>query len=188
MESVLHGGRNRVFVEFDEQIVMLVYAESARIFAQRLQILGIEVKITPGSECQTVADFGLQLVSQLADPRIVEMIVVVRMRRRYNMSDPVRDGRLGHCQGFFEGGRPVIESRQDVAVQINHGVPKLLSGPRRTAPATRPMQTSLPQISDAFSAAEFSWQVQRQEFHPQKSPVSTKIPSSKIHSPPSRRR
>src|SRR5580704_5398657 len=39
MQSLIHGRRDRIFVEFDEQVVALVDAEARSIHAQGLQIL-----------------------------------------------------------------------------------------------------------------------------------------------------
>ena len=48
--------------------------------------------------------------------------VPVAVRRGDDVGDPVRDREPGHRQGFFQGGRSVVDAGQDVTVQVEHSL------------------------------------------------------------------
>jgi len=50
----------------------------------------------------------------------IKAISIVRMRRGYDMSNSIGNGHLRHSEGFFKGIRTVIQSRQEMTMDINH--------------------------------------------------------------------
>jgi hypothetical protein len=78
------------------------------------------MKIAAGGDFQPIADLGLQFVSKLAHVRKIEKVFVAGVRRGDDVGDPVGNRRLRHRHRFFHGRRTVIETRQNVTVQIDH--------------------------------------------------------------------
>src|SRR5712692_1693534 len=120
VQRLVHRRRDRKFVEFHKQKIALIDAVLPGILAQRYEILRIEMKIAAGGDFQPVADLGLQLISKLAHLRKIEKVFDVGVRRRDDVRDPVGNRRLRHGYRYFHGGRTIIETRQNVTVQINH--------------------------------------------------------------------
>src|SRR5262249_12742985 len=46
--------------------------------------------------------------------------LIVRMRRGYDISNSIGNRHLRHGDGFFQGVRTIIQSRQDMTMNINH--------------------------------------------------------------------
>src|SRR5712692_877147 len=120
VQCLIHRRRDRKLIELHKQEIALIDAILPGILAQRYEILRIEMKIAAGGDLQPVADLGLQLISKLAHLRKIEKVFVAGMRRRDDVRDPIGNRRLCHGYRHFHGGRTIIETRQNVTVQINH--------------------------------------------------------------------
>src|ERR1700719_4119885 len=98
------------------------------------------MKIASGSHIQLVTDFGLQAFAQALNLRIVEWIIAAAMRGGDDMGDAVGDRRFGHGQRLFDALRAVIETWQNVAMHIHHGIRELLAAlaPQRCCILGRP--------------------------------------------------
>ena len=120
VQRVVHRRRDRILIELHKQEIALVDTKLPAIFAQRREIFRVEVKIAPGGDSQPVANLGLQLVSNTAHLREIEIVFVVGVRRRHDVRNSVGNRRFGHGYRFFHGGGPVIEARQNMTVQIDH--------------------------------------------------------------------
>lgn len=136
MKSLVHSRRDGDFIELHEQVIALIDAESRGVAAQRMQILWIQMKIAPGGERQPAIDLCLQLFAEPLDPRIVERVLVAGMWGGDYMGNPISNGALGHPEGLFHIWRPVIETRQNVTVNVDHVVPsrdneRFMRRPRR---------------------------------------------------------
>src|SRR5271163_2499686 len=103
------------------------------------------MKITAGGQNKLVPNFLLQLLSQCLYSRIVEEILIGRMRSGHNMRNAVRNRGLGHRQRSLYAFRPVVEPGKDMTMHIDHDLRKLPSGPRLTRPAKFPAPASSPQ-------------------------------------------
>src|SRR5882724_7163499 len=120
MESLIHGRRNRIFIEFHEQAILLVDAEARRVLAQSGQVLWAEVKVTAGGENQAIADALLQLIADFAHRREIKKIFIAGVRGADDVRDAIGYGGFGHGQGRFDGVRPVVKAGKDMAVKVNH--------------------------------------------------------------------
>src|SRR5580704_12914537 len=96
------------------------------------------MKITAGGQNELVTNFLLQFLSQCLHARVVEEILIARMRCSHNMRNAVRNRGLGHRQRSLYAFRPVVESRKDMAMHVDHGVRRLPSAPKRRRPPTLP--------------------------------------------------
>src|SRR5216684_3477277 len=61
VQRLVHRGRDRKLVEFNEQEIALIDAKLPGVLAQGFEILRVEMKITAGGDAQPLADFCLQL-------------------------------------------------------------------------------------------------------------------------------
>jgi len=129
VQRLVHRRRYRKLVELHQQEIALMDAKLPGIFAQRCEILRVEMKIAARRDFQPVANSRLQLVSELAHPREIKKILTAGVRRGNHVSDSIGNRRLRHRQGFFHGGRAIIESRQNVTVQIDHSNEPSLAPP-----------------------------------------------------------
>ena len=120
MQRLVHRRRDRILIEFHEEEIALIDAILPGVLAQRPQILRVEMKIAARADFQPVTNSGPQLISNMAHMRELEIVVAVEVRRRNNVRDSISDGRFRHGNGFLHGGRAVIQTRQNVTVQINH--------------------------------------------------------------------
>ncbi len=80
----------------------------------------MEMKVAAGGDFQPVADLGLQFVSKLAHVRKIERVSVAGVRRGDDVRDSVGNRRLRHRHRFFHGSRAIIETRQNMTMQIDH--------------------------------------------------------------------
>src|SRR5262249_2261262 len=87
---------------------------------QQRQVFRVHVKVAARGDLQPVADPRLQFVAQPPHLREIEPEPIVRMRRGYHVRNAIRDGRLCHLQRFFDLVGTVIQTRQNVTVQVNH--------------------------------------------------------------------
>ena len=79
------------------------------------------MQVAAGRKGQPVAEPLLKLVAHAAHLGIVEPIVIAGMRRGYHVGDSVGDGVLRHSQRLLDIVGAVVDTRKDVAVQIDHG-------------------------------------------------------------------
>src|SRR5436305_15166636 len=117
MKGVVHRGRDRDFIEFNEQIIMLIDAKSRSALTQSVQVFRIKVKVASGGQLQPVAKFTLQPITQPLYFGIVEPILTAAMRRSHHVGNPVSDSRLSHAQRLFDRGGTVVHSRQYMAMK-----------------------------------------------------------------------
>ena len=148
MESLVHGPWNRKFVEFDEQVIPLIDAEGSGILMNGGKIFWIEMKIAAGGELEAAFEPGLEIVAQAADFGVFKFVARVGMRGGDEASDSVGDCGFRHGERLLDGGRAIVNSGQDVAVQINHGCGEASDGHRidrraRCGGAGDPKETKL---------------------------------------------
>src|SRR5882762_2199360 len=129
VQRLVHRRWYRKLAELHQQKIALVDTKLPGIFPQRCEILGVQMKIAARHDIQPVADFGLQFVSELAYLREIEKIFTAGVRSGNHVRDSIGNRRLRHRQGFFHGGRAIIESRQNVTVQIDHSNEPSLAPP-----------------------------------------------------------
>src|ERR1700721_1451617 len=111
MQRLIHGRRNRKLVELDKQVISLVDAEARSVRAKSVQVFWIQMKIAASGKNQSTANLCLQFGSQFLHARIVEKILVARVRSSHNMRNPVGNSRLRHRQRALEVLRAVVQSR-----------------------------------------------------------------------------
>jgi hypothetical protein len=99
----------------------LVDAEARGVGVEGDHVFRAEVEVAAGGEVETVAEVALELVAGLADAGIVECPRAAGVRCGDDVGDAVGDGGFGHGEGVFEAAGAVVEARQDVTVQIDHG-------------------------------------------------------------------
>ena len=78
------------------------------------------MKIASSGELQPISEFQPEFVARRADSTVIKRIFGAGVRRGDNVRDAVRDCTFGHCEGFFDGFCTIVETRQDVAVKVNH--------------------------------------------------------------------
>src|SRR6267143_2810447 len=135
VQRLVHRRRDRKLVELQQQIIALIDAILPGILAQRPKIFRVEMKIAAGGNFQSLADFGLQLGPKLAYVRKIEKVFVAGMRRRDDVCNSIGNRGFRHRHRFFHGSRAIVESRQNVTVQINHS-----NDPPLAPPSTERLQ------------------------------------------------
>ncbi len=128
VQRLVHRGRNRHFIEFHKHVIFLVDAKMRRVLLQSQKILRIEMKIASGRQRQSFAHELLQCVTAFPDPLIIKRKYTIGVGSSNHMRDSVGDRGFRHEQRLLDGLRPIIESRQNVTMQINH---KFSEGPQR---------------------------------------------------------
>ena len=120
MEHLVHRRRNRKFVEFHEQAILLVQAELRRRFFQRFDIFRIEMKIAASGDLEAIADSILQFVARCAHAREIETVFGVRVRSCDDVRDAIGDGTFRHGERLFDRLCAIVDPRKNVAMQVNH--------------------------------------------------------------------
>src|SRR4029077_4211528 len=91
VQGVVHGRRDRDFVELNKQIVMLVYAKSRRVLAQGLDIFRVEMEVASGGQFQPLPNFTLQVFAETLYAGIIEGIFAAAVGRGHYVRDAVLD-------------------------------------------------------------------------------------------------
>ena len=100
--------RDELIGEFNQQVGSGVNSEVARPLDALLDIFVGKVKIATQQERQGIPQGGLDFRGFLSIYGRVERIGVVAMRRRHQMSGPIRRGHLAHLERFFQGFRAIV--------------------------------------------------------------------------------
>ena len=153
VQGLVHRGWNRKLVELQKQEVALIDAIVRRRLAQRSEILRVEMKIAAGGDFELVTNFVLQFVAKFTHMREVKMVLAVGVRRRDDLRNSIGNRRLRHRHRFFHSGRAIIETRQNVTVQIDHLEYPSPSATTHPAPATRRAKPGFPRKPGACFAA-----------------------------------
>jgi hypothetical protein len=120
VEGVIHGRRNRKFVELHQQVVFLIDAERLGMFSNVQKIFVIEMEIAPGGQFKAPVEFFGEGIAFGLHSRKVEEELRVAVGSGNYMGDAISDGVFGHGEGIFEEFGAVVEAEQDMAVEVNH--------------------------------------------------------------------
>src|SRR5579885_566585 len=80
------------------------------------------MEVTASCQHEPVAEPRLELAAKRANPPETESILGVRMWGGDHVSNSVRDSVLRHLQRKLDIVRTVINARQNVAVDVDHGL------------------------------------------------------------------
>src|SRR5713226_10392447 len=99
------------------------------------------MKIAAGRNFQAAADFCLQLVTKFVDVRKIEKIFAIGVWRGDDVRNSIGNRRLRHRDRFFHGGGAIIETGQNVTMQIDHSnEPSLVPPGTESLDRTKPEQ------------------------------------------------
>src|ERR1700758_2191863 len=122
LQGLFCSGWNSEIGELYKQVSPLIDRVVRRAGANLFEVLHAEVKIATRCELQPVTQLGLQLVAPVAHDVEIKAKFAIGVRRRYDVRNAVLDGHFSHFQRFLERFRAVVECRQDMAVDVHHGV------------------------------------------------------------------
>src|SRR5260370_16781615 len=78
------------------------------------------MKTAAGGNVQAATDSCLQFIAKLAHLQKIEKISAVGVRRGDDMRNSIGNRGFRHGDRFFDGGGAIIETGQNVTVQIDH--------------------------------------------------------------------
>lgn len=147
MKGVIECGGYREVPEFDQQVSLLIQSESGWLGAEGLEVLVTQMEVATCGNLETVAQLCLNLISPLANQIGNKAELAVRVRGGDHMCDALGDGRCCHFQGHFQSFRAVIKTRQDVAVDVNHGSVKIAHSRMAEKDKSRVKIKSMPRLN-----------------------------------------
>lgn len=78
------------------------------------------MKIAAGGEVEAAVEERLEFIPARANHFGNELEAIARMRRGDDVVNALGDGHFGHSDGDFEGFGAVVQSREDVAMDVDH--------------------------------------------------------------------
>ncbi len=123
LDVVIHAAemlRNELVREFHQQVRSSIDREVLGILHADLDVVVREMKVAAQQKLRTLANFFLELGTQLPVEVRVECVAVIAVGRRHQMRHAIRCCDATHRDGHRKRPCTIVNARQRMGVNINH--------------------------------------------------------------------